>query len=397
MTNSDNEGEAEANTSATTAHVAPTSSSATSGPADSSAIDQLAHALQRLTVRNEGPSTKLPKFSGECSSTDVDLEEFLEDFDSYCARHNVPQDKRASYLVSHLTGAAKAEILCIPKEQRNLLENLKAALRQNFGVGPRNIFSAQQQFYSRRQRDGETLQEFSRALRRLYDRYAQSTVDPDGALSSMRDMTLITQFTHCCREQYRLGIKTLAIREDCRTFTDLLGKAVELFDTENQRSHRTDRERTHTSVRQISQSCGYCGLAGHVARDCRKRKREESAPESQILRQINELTRVVESLKSENARGRMQPTQPATLGNTSRQNVRPVRGFGQGPTVPPPGHIQCTRCGRRNHEVASCKARYHVNGQRLGDASMRTGELAGPSSPTNHGRSPRSAPTPGNE
>ena len=67
----------------------------------------LTTTLQSLSVHSAQPGVKLGKFRGSPrSASDLSMNEWLEDFESYATRYELQFKAKAQALVEHLTGPA---------------------------------------------------------------------------------------------------------------------------------------------------------------------------------------------------------------------------------------------------------------------------------------------------
>ncbi len=89
------------------------------------------------------------------------------------ARHMSASDK-AFFLFDHLEGEAREEIRYRPDDERSDPANIISALKELYGCSQSNV-SLQEAFFSRRQREGESLLEFSLALFGLLEQVKQKS------------------------------------------------------------------------------------------------------------------------------------------------------------------------------------------------------------------------------
>lgn len=104
----------------------------------------------------------------------IDIEEWVEEVQlSMRARHLGPNDQ-ACFIYDHLEGEARDEIKYRPRAEREDPECVFAILKELYGC-PKSYISLQQEFFSRRQLEGESLQEFSHALCCLMEKVVSSS------------------------------------------------------------------------------------------------------------------------------------------------------------------------------------------------------------------------------
>lgn len=121
-------------------------------------------------------SRKLDKFRGKPDKpADTVIEDWIEDAKAACQSKGLGTRDQAAYLIEHLGGNARREILGRGEEVSTDPSKIFAVLLRVFGDGE-SLPQQQQQFYSYRQREGEDLVSCSLALVKIYDRIVQ--LDP---------------------------------------------------------------------------------------------------------------------------------------------------------------------------------------------------------------------------
>ncbi|KAL6485921.1 hypothetical protein MHYP_G00053130 [Metynnis hypsauchen] len=109
---------------------------------------------------------KCPVFRGR---TGISVEEWVDEVQaSIRARHLGPLDQ-AYFMLDHLEGEAKDEIKYRPRAEREDPHKILSILRELYGCS-KSYVALQESFFSRKQLDGESLQEYSHALFALMDR-----------------------------------------------------------------------------------------------------------------------------------------------------------------------------------------------------------------------------------
>ena len=138
------------------------------------------------------------------------------------ARHLKPIDQ-AYFIYDHLEGEAKDEIRYRPRADRENPDRILTILQDLYGCS-KTYVSLQQSFFSRKQLEGESLQEFSHALYCLMEKIERSA--PDGmpnATTLLRDQFVEHVFDTDLRRELKrvvrqhpsyslLEIRTEAIR-----------------------------------------------------------------------------------------------------------------------------------------------------------------------------------------
>ena len=162
---------------------------------------------------------KCPMFNGRAG---LGITEWIEEIQACVrARHLLAADQ-ALFMFDHLEGEAKEEIKFRPSAERRDPVQVLAILKELYGCA-QSYVTLQQAFFSRRQLEGETLQEFSLALMALMARVKQCA--PDGMPNS--DVLLRDQFVeHVLDSSLRRELKQLVRRQPTGTLLELRGEAI---------------------------------------------------------------------------------------------------------------------------------------------------------------------------
>ena len=100
------------------------------------------------------PSRKLERFKGKpVKGTDPSVEEWIEDARATCESKGLKKEQTALFLLEHLAGEARQEILGRGDEIKSNPEQIFAVLLRVFGDGD-SLPQLQQQFFSYRQKEG---------------------------------------------------------------------------------------------------------------------------------------------------------------------------------------------------------------------------------------------------
>lgn len=113
---------------------------------------------------------KCPVFRGNHGISIIEWEE--EAWACMRARHLTPLDQ-AFFLYDHLESEAKDEIKYRPREDREDPVKIIEILQDLYGCS-QSYIAMQENFFSRKQQEGETLQEFSLALMSLMEKVINS-------------------------------------------------------------------------------------------------------------------------------------------------------------------------------------------------------------------------------
>ncbi|XP_041862171.1 uncharacterized protein LOC121653037 [Melanotaenia boesemani] len=162
------------------------------GPSDSTAAGSSGYGPSTVTTPPIERLIYLPRerrcpvFRGR---TGLGLAEWVEEVQACFRSRHLSSIEKAFFLYDHLEGEARDEIRYRPREEREDPEKVLSILQELYGC-TRSYVSLQEDFFSRKQLDGETLQEFSHALMCLMERVAQKA--PIGLLN--KDVMLRDQF-----------------------------------------------------------------------------------------------------------------------------------------------------------------------------------------------------------
>lgn len=200
---------------------------------------------RELSVRQALPSSPLPGSSGSTAPTGAAPErllyvprerkcpifrgnagmgivEWVEEVQaSIRARHLAPIDQ-AYFIYDHLEGSAKDEIKYRPKQDREDPERVLSILQEVYGC-PLSYVALQKDFFSRKQLEGESLQEYSHALFELMEKIMRNAPQalPNSAIL-LRD-----QFVeHVNDPDLRRALKQVVRAKPAATLLDVRREAI---------------------------------------------------------------------------------------------------------------------------------------------------------------------------
>ncbi|KAK7471685.1 hypothetical protein BaRGS_00035658 [Batillaria attramentaria] len=107
---------------------------------------------------------KLPRFSGELC--DGPVEDFIREAERVLAAYQLQDGMAAEYVLRHLDGLARREVLALPATNRGTADAVLAALQDAFG-DTRAAMTLLSAFHSRQQRSAERLLEYIHSLQEL--------------------------------------------------------------------------------------------------------------------------------------------------------------------------------------------------------------------------------------
>ena len=135
---------------------------ASSGPTGHAPASGVTAAVaERLVVIPR--DRRCPMFNGRSG---IGIVEWTEEVQACARARHLPAAEQALFIFDHLEGEAKEEIKFRSGEEQRDPARILAILKELYG-GSQSYVTLQQDFFSRHQQEGETLQEFSLALMAL--------------------------------------------------------------------------------------------------------------------------------------------------------------------------------------------------------------------------------------
>lgn len=258
---------------------------------------------------------KCPMFRGRSG---IGLNEWLEEAEACMrARHLSPVDQ-AFYLYDHLEGEAREELRYRPSAERTDPACIIRVLKEVYGCTDSYV-SLQEAFFSRKQQEGETLQEFSLALMGLMERVKVSA--PTSMVNAA--VLLRDQFVeHVLDGPLRRALKQFVREKPAATLLDVRAEAIRW---EREGSSGGSRARS-LSVPSLGFQYAVHGTSQISSRDQGSELRSLRDMLAQQQEQLNQLTQSIASLSQ------------------THQQSRPPRN------VP----IVCRRCQQPGHYAREC-------------------------------------------
>ncbi|XP_042071311.1 uncharacterized protein LOC121812643 [Haplochromis burtoni] len=162
---------------------------------------------------------KCPMFNGR---TGINIAEWVEEVQACMRARHLSVADQAFFIFDHLEGEAREEIKFRPNLERGDPARVLTILKELYG-NAQSYVTLQQAFFSRRQREGETLQEFSLALMALMEQVKQSA--PDGMRNA--EVLLRDQFVeHVVDSGLRRELKQYVRRVPTATLLEVRGEAI---------------------------------------------------------------------------------------------------------------------------------------------------------------------------
>lgn len=126
---------------------------------------------------------KCPKFTGKLSVDLITVEKWVEEARRCLEVRRLPLAEQVLFVMDHVEGGAKSELDFHPLDTRNTPENIFKLLLENFSCS-QSYVTAQLQLYQRSQKEGESIRDYSYALKSLMDIVIRKT--PGGVPNSDR-------------------------------------------------------------------------------------------------------------------------------------------------------------------------------------------------------------------
>ncbi|XP_075682014.1 uncharacterized protein LOC142651331 [Rhinoderma darwinii] len=164
----------------------------------------------------------VPKYDGKS----VTLMDWAERLRAAARLYQVPPPHQADLALSLLEGDARAAVVVLPVSQRATLEDIITRLETLYG-DTTSVTDLRKKFYTRSQREDESVQQYSVALQRLWNRLSKK--DQEGCAA-------VPDPDRVLRDQYLSGLKNRALRRSLRDYirtephtalVDLVREAIE--------------------------------------------------------------------------------------------------------------------------------------------------------------------------
>lgn len=270
---------------------------------------------------------KCPTFRGR---TGLTILEWVEEVRACMRlRHLSPVDQ-ALFIYDHLEGEAREEIKYRSREEREDPERVLAVLLELYGCS-QSYVSLQEAFFSRKQLDGESLQEFSHALMCLMSKVVQRS--PTGMPHS--NVLLRDQFVeHVSDYTLRRELKQFVRSKPASTLLEVRGEAIRW---EQEGMPGGGRGRSYSVPSAFGTQCAVQG---------RPPWSSNGAPQS-------ELAELKEMLRNQQEQIAQLTQNFASIQNSFNHPPRFQNSFNR----PPPtrkGPVICMRCQKPGHFAREC-------------------------------------------
>lgn len=277
---------------------------------------------------------RCPKFNGHMG---ISIEEWIEEVQACMQLRHLSVADRAFFLFDHLEGEAREEIRHRSAVEKGDPDKILSALREVFGCS-QSYVALQEAFFSRKQREGETLLEFSLALMSLLEGVKQQSP----YIMSNSENLLRDQFVeHVVDSSLRRELKQLVRRQPTSSLLEVRREAI-----------RWEREGMPGGARGRSQSVPLVPLIQYGVQGRPSSTTTSLMPNSELseLRemlksqqvQLDQLTKGLALLQGPAPAARSQS--PHSVGYSSYQRNK----------FPNTNPVICRRCQQPGHFAREC-------------------------------------------
>lgn len=259
---------------------------------------------------------KCPMFRGRVG---ISIDEWVEEVNACVRVRHLGLLDKAYFMFDHLEGEARDEIKYRPRAEREDPAKIESVLKELYGCS-KSYVALQENFFSRKQLDGESLQEFSHALFSLMDKVKQCS--PESVPQS--DRLLRDQFAeHVLDSDLRRELKRLVRQTPGLSMLEVRAAAI-CWEREG-RPNDVARGRSHSVPSLCAMQCARAQQSAPIP----PASSEMAELRAMLLKQqeqINQLTNSLSMLQG--------PPRPARLSRSS-------------PVI-------CRRCQQPGHYAREC-------------------------------------------
>lgn len=275
---------------------------------------------------------KCPNFSGKTGPGSLSIEDWLEEVECCTRGRQMSEVEKALFMYDHLEGEARSEIKFRPRTDRENATVLINVLTELYSCS-NSYVSLQYQFFDRRQKEGESLQEYSLGLLSIMDRILKT----NSAAMPSSDQVLQDQFCEGVRDHMlRRELKKLVRQTPTLSLLDLRKEAIRWVEEGQPQRERYTRQTPHSHETQVIVTS-----EGVSARQSELIELKDIVMKQQdiVMKQQEQLDKLVKALgpQSDYNRGVQRP----------RQNIR-FRRSADGQPI-------CIRCNQAGHIARYCK------------------------------------------
>ena len=172
---------------------------------------------------------KCPRFLGKIAQDSLTVEEWVDEARRSLGARPMSQSEKTLLVFDLLDGEAKAEVKLWPSGERSNPEQIFTILLESYGCS-QSYITLQQQFFQRRQLEGESLREYSHVIMSLMEMVRQKAPlcfpNPDNVLRDqfiehVKDNMLKRELRRHMRlhpNSSFLDIRSEALRRDVRSY-----------------------------------------------------------------------------------------------------------------------------------------------------------------------------------
>lgn len=260
---------------------------------------------------------KCPIFRGR---TGIGLSEWMEEVQACVRARHLSRADRAYFLFDHLEGEAREEIKYRPSTERENPDRVLAILQELYGCSESYV-ALQEAFFSRKQQEGETLQEFSLALIGLMEKVKQrAPTDMPNAEALLRDQFVEYVLDSSLRRELKQSVR----RQPNCTLLDVRAEAIQ-WEREGFPGGARGRSYSLPSVSGVQY-----GIQGG------RQSTVSSPPVSEVVEMREMLKRQQEQL------------------NQLTESIAQLQNFQQRSRPPRTGPVICRRCNQPGHFAREC-------------------------------------------
>ena len=281
---------------------------------------------QRREVMYIPRERKCPHFSGGPGSSSI--EDWLEEVECSTRGRHMSEIDKALFMYDHLEGEARSEIKFRPRAEREDPKIISEVLTELYSCS-NSYVSLQRQFFDCRQKETESLQEFSISLMSIMDKIKKSNSDamPNSA--------------QVLRDQFAEGVRDHMLRRELKkhvrqtpevSLLDLRKEAMRWVEEGQPQGVRYTRSTSHSHETQ----------AIVTSEAVNARPSEYSELKEIVMKQQEQLDMLIKTVGAQSGyRGVQRPRQ------TSRYQWSPD------------GQPICFRCNQSGHIARFCKKNHH--------------------------------------
>lgn len=290
---------------------------------------------------------KCSKFTGKLSVDLVTVDQWITEARRCLEARPMSNAEQVLFLYDHLDGGAKAEVDFHETSNRDTAEKILRILSDNFSCS-QSYVAAQLSFFQRQQKEGESLRDFSHALKTLMDAVVKKT--PGGILNS--DRVLRDQFVENVNDDMlRRELKRRLVLDADMSFLTLRGIAIKWMEEGKQGTRPRPRAFSFDMHASTGESQGANSNAISAT------NAEMAEIKECLRRQQIQLDTILSQLHS---------TRP-------QSNLRGTGGSSKTYRFQPDGKPICLRCNKAGHIAKYC--RVNTDAADVGNRGIAQGVL----------------------